>query len=104
MNMVLHYGQTDMCRHTDRVSIYRVLHYGQTDMCRHTDRVSIYRVIQWGRSVFWDVMLSVIGGKKVRTNKQINKQKTNKQTKKCMILNGYRVRAVWTQNQENFEW
>ena len=50
-----------------------VLHYEETAMCRHTARVSIYRVVQGGRSMFWDVMLSVIVRKKVRTNKQINK-------------------------------
>ena len=58
----------------------RALHCGQTAMYRHTARVSTYRVIQWGRSMFRDVILSAIVRKKF--------VQTNKQTDKCLILNG----------------
>ena len=48
----------------------------------HISWSTIYRMIQEERSVVWEVIILVIGRKKVHMNM-------------CLILNGYRDRAIW---------
>jgi len=73
---------------------WRLVHTGllwslrlQGQTIRHWINWPIYRVSQEERSIFWEVMVSVILSKNVYTNM-------------CPIPNGFRDRAIWMYNRK----